>query len=147
MARTWIFPVLLAAAAVAGFAVVSMKTRKTTASVAPDPSRYRAEISRINEDWFVQIMEGGKPIGELLGPEVSEEDVDVVMNAAMRELGVETFYSLQVADDGAWYFEGWHDGETISEANGPYGGKAIASAAGSTWVKDMAASMNGAGEA
>lgn len=146
MARAWLVPALLAAAAVAGFAVVSMKTRKGP-QIDQRASRYHAEISRINDDWFVTIVDGAKPIRLLLGPEVAEEDIDAVMNDAMRELGVPVFYSLQVDDDGMWWFEGWANGETISEANGPYGGKGIASAAGSRWADDMAASMNGSGEA
>lgn len=148
MARAWIVPALLAAAAVAGFAVISIKTRKgPQVQSNARASRYHAEISRINNDWFVTILDGAKPVRLLLGPEVSEEDIDGVMNDAMRELGVPVFYSLQADDDGMWWFEGWADGETITEANGPYGGKAIASSAGSRWADDMAASMNGSGEA
>lgn len=133
MARSWIWPTFLITAAAVGFGVVAYKTRKPALS-ADVAGRYRAELYQGDEGWMVQVFEGGKPSGPMIGPVPTEADAEAQMNAYLGGLDVAAFYTLRVGPEGGWYFEGWSRGEKITEANGPYASKAIASAAGSNWA-------------
>lgn len=138
MANKIIVPVVLITLAAGGFYLASRMIAKKAVTVGG--KTYRASVY-LGEggQWYAQVFEGGKPIGETIGPLPSEEDAAEQAAAYLAGLDVVAFYTLHSHEDApgkyTWYFDGWSRGAKITEANGPYASEAIANVAGSLWAE------------
>ena len=137
MKKLWI-PTLIVLA-LGGFAVAKVMTAKKTATAA-----YRAKIYLGDGgQWYAQVFDGAKPIGEQIGPLPTEGDAAQQAAEYLAGLDVVAFYTLHTVDNGpgqqpTWFFDGWSRGVRTIEAEGPYTSEAIANAAGTTWAKKTA---------